>query len=233
MRNATISADIIASTSLQKEEKEELNLKIEQLFSELDSLFNTKKRLFYGRMIKGDYVECYIEQPQKSLRIALLLKTAVKSLSLKKMKTDNDTRKRRKLFQTFGIRIGIGIGEMKIVNFNSGVLDGDAIYRSGRKIADQRTSNRDKIIIKNTLFFDSDVEDKNQLYTVIIDLLDSLLTEATARQCEILYLKLLGRSETDIATILKIGQSTVNQHSTAVGWNAIEQAVMYFEQSNL
>ena len=33
----------------------------------------------------------------------------------------------------------------------------------------------------------------------------------------------------EIAGLLNIKQSAVNQHSTAVGWNAIEQAVFYYE----
>jgi len=58
--------------------------------------------------------------------------------------------------------------------------------------------------------------------------LDVLFSKATARQCEVLYLKLMNYSENQIAEKLKIAQSVVNQHSTSVGWNAIERAVIYF-----
>ena len=61
-------------------------------------------------------------------------------------------------------------------------------------------------------------------------LLDVLLSKLTARQSEIVYLKLMGHSETDIATMLNVSQSVINQHSTAAGWNAIEKAVNYFYQ---
>ena len=65
---------------------------------------------------------------------------------------------------------------------------------------------------------------------MLVDLLDVLLTNATARQCEVLYYKLLGFSESDIAQKLDVNQATVNQHSTAVGWNAIEHTLKYYEQ---
>jgi hypothetical protein len=54
------------------------------------------------------------------------------------------------------------------------------------------------------------------------------MSKATSKQCEILYYKLLGLNEDAIADILKIRQSAVNQHSTNVGWNAIERAVKYY-----
>ena len=62
-------------------------------------------------------------------------------------------------------------------------------------------------------------------------LLDVLLSKATSRQCKVLYLKLMNNQESEIAKRLNIGQSAVNQHSTSVGWNAIEEAVNYFKMA--
>jgi hypothetical protein len=39
----------------------------------------------------------------------------------------------------------------------------------------------------------------------------------------------MNNQEEEIAKRLGIGQSAVNQHSTSVGWNAIEEAVNYFK----
>jgi hypothetical protein len=41
---------------------------------------------------------------------------------------------------------------------------------------------------------------------------------------------LLGKSEEEIKNILKKSQSTINQHSTTAGWNAIENTIKYFER---
>ena len=67
---------------------------------------------------------------------------------------------------------------------------------------------------------------------VILGLLDPLLKEATPRQSEILYHKILGRNEAEIAEMLKIKQPVVNQHSNSAGWPVIESAVKYFEKLN-
>jgi hypothetical protein len=40
----------------------------------------------------------------------------------------------------------------------------------------------------------------------------------------------LGFNEDEIAQRMKLNQSTVNGHSTSLGWNAIEKTVLYFEQ---
>jgi hypothetical protein len=37
-------------------------------------------------------------------------------------------------------------------------------------------------------------------------------------------------NEETIAAKLKISQSVVNQHSTSIGWNAIEKSVKYFSE---
>jgi len=59
--------------------------------------------------------------------------------------------------------------------------------------------------------------------------LDVLFAESTRAQCEIIFYKLLSKSEKEISEILKKSQSTINQHSTAAGWFAIDRAVKYFE----
>jgi putative heme iron utilization protein len=40
----------------------------------------------------------------------------------------------------------------------------------------------------------------------------------------------MGYNEDKISKKLKIYQSTVNEHSTGLGWNAIEMAVLFFEK---
>ncbi|MCK9343597.1 MAG: RNA polymerase subunit sigma-70 [Massilibacteroides sp.] len=227
--NSTISADIIASTALSSEEMFLLSKRINDLFLTLKDKF--KEADFFGRMIKGDYIECYVKDPKNALRIALMLKSRVKSFELK-ASMDHSLNKRRKIFKTYGIRIAIGVGPMRVVDFNSGIIDGEAIYLSGRKIAEQSSSGKDKVVIKNTLFFEMKEGAIASGCRVIVDLLDNRVNSATTRQCEILYYKLLGLSEAEIAAKLSIKQSGVNQHSSAVGWNSIEHALTYYEQLN-
>jgi hypothetical protein len=56
-----------------------------------------------------------------------------------------------------------------------------------------------------------------------------MISKNTEKQCEVLYLKLMGNNEESIVKKLNKRQSTVNEQSTIAGWNAIEKAVHRFE----
>ncbi|HBL79579.1 MAG TPA: fumarate hydratase [Aequorivita sp.] len=223
MAYSVISGDIISSTSLSLEDSKlvEENLKI--LLQDLKTIFNA-----YGRIIKGDYLECVVPNASEGLQVALAVKSFVKAIPIdvKKYKKEDN---RLKQFKTHGIRLAIGYGELSRYNPEQGIIDGEAIYLSGREISGESTYNKERIVIKNTMFFASKDEDLNRNFQPLLALLDVLLSKATSRQCEVLYLKLLNNQEDEIAKRLGIGQSAVNQHSTSVGWNAIDEAVNYFK----
>jgi len=229
--NAVISGDIVSSTALNEPEMRVLRENIIRLIETLETaqLNEPGNPLFYGHLIKGDYIECYMKEPKESLRVALLIKTLVKMMVLEKP-ANKALDKKRSLFKKYGVRLAIGIGTMRTVDTQQGILDGEAIYLSGRKIDDQRSSNKEKVVIKNTMFFETMDNKLKEQGSVLIDLLDVLFTHTTARQCEVIHYKLLGLNESDIAQKLKVNQAAVNQHSTAAGWNAIEHTLKYYEQ---
>ncbi len=224
MIKAVISGDIVASTSLSVEERELVEKAIKELIEELKEKFDT-----YTRTIKGDYLECVIPNPKEALRVALAIKSFVKSIPIDETPLFK-TNKRVKLFKTHGIRLAIGYGELSRFNPSEGIIDGEAIYLSGRTINQFSTYNKERIVIKNTLFFNSNNNLLNKQVEPLIALLDVLISKATSKQCKVLYLKLMDNKEAAIATKLGISQSVVNQHSTSIGWNAIEKAVIYFSE---
>lgn len=214
-----LSGDIIAYTSLSDDEKITLEKQLHNLISTLKNKFS-----IFGRLIKGDYIEIVVENPEDALAIVLLIKNYIKSISFVKLDQSN----RKKSFKNYGIRIAMGYGELNRYDPKNGIIDGEAIYLSGRKISEESTHSKKRIVIKNTLFFLSKDQKLSEAITPILGLIDVLLNKATSKQSEILYYKLLGLSEDQIAEKLKVKQSNVNQHSTSVGWNAIEKAVNYF-----
>ena len=227
MKNrATISADIISSTSLEVEQRLYLEDRLNFFLSVVQKQF--RQDGFYGRLIKGDYIECALKRTKNALRIALLIKVYVKSLDI----SDNDKKNSRlQKFRTNGVRTAIGIGKLTVFDPKKGILDGEAIYFSGRAIEGMSTYGKERITIKNSLFFKSNREDWNDCFGPICNLLDVLLSKMTRLQSEIIYYKLLGKTEDEIRGILKKSQSTINQHSTAAGWNAIENTIRYFERT--
>jgi hypothetical protein len=227
MNRAIISADIVSSTELAPSALRQLQSEIKSFVKQLENQYEGT----WGRLSKGDSVEIYIDNPKDSLRIALLLKTLIKKFKIDAECIDQHADKKRlEMFKTYGVRIAIAVGEMRIVNKQANILDGAAIYASGRAIEHQRTSNKSKIIIKNTLFFESSDVALAQQMNAYMGFLDVLFKRATERQCEVIYYRLSGNNENEISEKLGIKQSAVNQHSTLFGWNAVEQLLKYYEQ---
>jgi hypothetical protein len=226
MKNrATISADIISSTLLEVEHRLFLEEQLTSFLSTLRKRFRNDG--FYGRLVKGDYIECALKRTKNALRIALLLKVYIKSMNIK----DGKNKSRLKNFKSYGVRVAIGIGELTVFDPGKGILDGEAIYLSGRAIGGLSSYGKERVVIKNSLFFKSNRKDWDDCFEPFCNLLDVLFSKMTRLQSEIIYYKLLGKTEEEIKNILKKSQSTINQHSTTAGWNAIESVIKYFEQT--
>ena len=222
MVRATISADIISSTSLSVEE---LTLLQSEIHSFLDELSEKSQENDWGRLFKGDSVEIFLHDPHEALRVALLLKTLVK----KTFAWGKENNARRELFRKYGIRLAIGIGEMRIADQKQDILDGEAIYNSGRLL---EKASKEKLSIKRSMFFACPNPLLTEYVDVMVGLLDTLLRNATSRQNEILYYRLLGKNEKEIAGMLNIKHSAVNQRSNSAGWKAVESALNYYEKLN-
>lgn len=224
MNHAVISGDIIASTSLNNIGKTKIEADLNSLIKELK-----KKYGVYGRVLKGDYIECYVQEIADAFRIALAIKSFVKSIKISDDDVNSNESGRFKLFKTYGIRLAIGIGELSRIDLKNGIIDGDAIYFSGRIINEDKTHNKERVTIKNTLFIKSNDDKLDREIQPLLSLIDVLISKNTQKQCEVLYLKLIGYNEESIVKKLRKKQSTVNEQSTIAGWNAIEKAVQRFE----
>lgn len=222
MKKVVISADIVSSTSLEAEDKQILERALNVLLTDLESSVS-----IFGRIIKGDSLEIVPKNLEDGLKVALAVKSFVKTLPIN-IEDYTKGKIRAKHFKTHGVRLAIGYGQLERFKPDEGIIDGEAIYLSGRAISSMHTYDKERIVIKNTLFFESSDKKLNEGLMPIMELLDVLLAKATEKQCMVLYLKLLGNSEIEIARKMKIDQSVVNRHSTSVGWNAIETSVLYF-----
>ena len=144
MNKSTISGDIVAFTSLSNKNKEIIEKEMYSLIDLLGEKYNS-----FCRIIKGDYLECVVQKPEEALQIALLIKCFIKSIEL-----DHEIgNKRFRYFKNYGVRLAIGFGSLKRFDAKKGIIDGEAIYMSGRKINKESTHNKERIVIKNTLFF--------------------------------------------------------------------------------
>ena len=210
---AAISADVVSSTSLSRESMIELNEKLRKCLYILEERYQG----FWGRIVRGDSIECVMDRPEDAFEVALILKTWIKSFEPSNIQKD-------KRFNRYGLRIAIGIGEMKTIDRGLDMMDGDAIYRSGRTM--------DKLVGRAKYSFVISMVDSEheQALQVILTLVNQLLNNATARKCETLCERILSSDTSKKKKKMGISVSGVNQTLKDLGWSAIEQAIIYYRK---
>ena len=206
---ATLSADIVDSTSLSAADTIKLKELLEGFFPVMKSFCDEA----WGRVVRGDSVECVIPKVRQSLRLALLLKCYVRTLEL-----DSASRMMKKK----GVRMALGLGTLRIADEEKGIIDGDAIYASGRGL--DAMSDSDAVtfsIVSSELNVGG--------YAALSDMMGFVIDKATNKQCSVLYYLLRGYNQKKVAQMLSLEPPTVNQHVNAVGWTAIQRALNRFE----
>lgn len=208
-----VSLDVVDSTSLERAAMLQLRKDIyNNLFRDLTEIHPS----FWGRVVRGDTIECCISQVQYSFRIALLAKCWMKNWA-EANGGSSDMRR-------FGLRCSIGIGGMRIADREEDLLDGDAIYIAGRNL--DYIGGRDIPIAFGMKTSHTDVED---LIKSNLLLLDTLLCELTSRQNDVLYYKLMSYPEMKISRILDISQTAVNLRARNAGWQQIKATLKVLE----
>lgn len=210
---ATISADIVSSTSLNTRELIELRRRLQELFRRLTEVSPG----FWGRVVRGDSIECFVPEYHDALRLAILIKLYV-MMSVSEWDCSP-------LLQRYGIRFSIGIGAINYADREDDIIDGPAIYISGR--------NLDAISVMRDVYscIEMDGCDKrlNYLMDSYVAMIDNLLNSYSVKQAEVVYYKLQGYKETQISEIIGVKQSAVNSRSSLADWNLLGRAVKDFE----
>ena len=214
---ATLSADIVHSTSLRTEELIELRKKLLGLFDNLEEYYPD----FWGRIVRGDSIECFIPDYHSSLRIAVLLKLFIKK-QVGQCECSEWLRK-------YGVRFSIGIGEIKYANTPEDVLDGPAIYISGRNLdAISRESD-----VYSAIELAGATREINGLLDSYVAMISSILDAYSTKQAEVVFYKLLGYKEREISEFLGIFQSSVNTRARSAQWGLVNSAIKDFENLNI
>ena len=209
MKYATISADIVDSTKLSTNDI----LRVNNLLCGFLNPMEKVSKGSWGRVVRGDGFECVLDRPCDLLRVALMLKCYVKMFDPELPNLE---------FARYGIRMAMAIGELRTNDQTLGIIDGEAIYLSGRAIEGRHPNAR------GTMMLCYEGKEAESL-AAIVGLCDTIVNKSTAKQCEVLFNKLCGTDEGELAGVLGKSRPTVNKHSQKAGWPAIERAVRYFE----
>ena len=200
---------------MQTEDLIDLRIKLRGLLSDFESDYSG----FWARIVRGDSIECYVPEYWYVLRIAIMIKLFVKIQA-----ADYDC---HDLLQKYGIRFSIGIADIKYADRDEDIIDGPAIYLSGR--------NLDEISRNNTnIAFEIDNAPKsfNNLLESYVALLSNLVDTYSTKQAEVVFYKMQGLKEKEISNMLGIYQSSVNMRSSSAQWGLLSTAIKDFEELN-
>lgn len=208
-----VSCDVVDSTSLPMDALIQLR---RDIYSSLFPQIEAHCHGFWGRVVRGDTIECCVEQPCFSFRVALLIKCWVKDWAV--------CHEASPAMITGGVRYSIGIGSMRSVDKEDDFLDGEAIYIAGRNL--DRISEKDLPVSFGMYSVDDVV---NLLIINNLSLIDRLFESLTERQCLVLFHKLLGQTEKEISRVLEITQTAVNLRAKNAGWSSIKDTLDILE----
>ncbi len=211
---ATISADIVRSTSMSTSDMIILRDSLKVLLKDLEKVYPG----FWARIVRGDSIECFVPEYRYALRIAILIK-----LFIKMEVAGLDC---HELLQRYGIRFSIGMADIKYADKKEDIINGTAIYISGR--------NLDELSRKDNIYAAFEIDEAHESLSHLLDsyvaLLSNLVDSYSAKQAEVVFYKLLGFREKEISEKLGIYQSSVNTRSTNAQWGLLNTAIKNFEE---
>ncbi len=212
---AVLTADLVDS-SLYKEEI------LEKVLNSLKVEFETIT-LEYGdqnirfKIYRGDSFQGVVHQPEEALKIAIQIKAAINRIHLK------ETRKNKAYSKIADFKIAIGIGMQELEREAIEESNGQAFQFSGRTLDEMKTENR-KTRLKTI------DENINQEFNTAFLLLDTITDKWSTASAEVVYYLLRGLKEREVAEILEISQSAVNQRKKAAGWEAVSGLLQRYHQ---
>ena len=221
-----ITGDIVSSREIEAQIRERLFDDIGLLLKEL-----RKEWINSYETYRGDSLQCEAKTPELALRVALIIRCFLRAyfpdeLKPKAQKKGKKAAATKGYFATnFDVRLGIGIAQVDFIKKNKiTTSDGEAFRLSGEAL-DNLAQATQRLAVKtcNASF--------NEQIEAPVMLLDALIQKWTQNQAELVLHKLQDKKEDEIAAILKISQSAVNQRTKTAQWPAIEKLVLYFEKT--
>jgi len=210
---ATISADIVRSTSMNTEDLIVLRNRLRDLFHD----FEEDHPGFWARIVRGDSIECVVPNYNDALRIAILIKLYVK-MRVSEFECSE-------MLQRYGIRFSIGVADIKYADKKEDIINGPAIYLSGRNL--DEISRRENVM---TAFeIGQAPKPLSNLLDSYVAMVSGIVDSYSAKQAEVVYLKLLGFKEMEISERVGISQSSVNTRAANAQWGLLNTAIKDFE----
>ena len=199
MEIGVITGDIVSSHKL--EDRSIWLNKLKAIFNDLDANFLQLSDQW--DIFRGDSFQLRVQQPEQTLKIALLIRAGLKSLEVFTKNKMN-------------VRIAIGIGSEEFKGDNIREADGTAYQNSGKLL--------DSIIEKQILLaLKSPWKDFDEEMQVSFALAEVLINGWSYKSAEIAWWMLRGETtQKELSNILKISQPAVHKRIQRVYYDELK-----------
>lgn len=197
---AVLTGDIIGSRNLSVPDRKKMQNTQRQIFDQLTKQFPD----FKAEEFRGDGFQAVLyDNRNQALRVALLIQTAL-------------------LKESFGVRIGIGMGDIAYQAENITISDGTAFQLSGPILDELKKRNQHiGIASENSL--------TNQEWNVHAITLNFLIEKWSPLQSEAIHEHLTSATQLEVAEKLNISQPSVHQRLQTAGWPVVDAIIKRFE----
>lgn len=197
---AVLTGDLIGSRHLSMTDRKKMQTTQRNIFDKITQQFFD----FKAEEFRGDGFQAVLyENRNQALRVALLIQTAL-------------------IKESFGIRIGIGLGSISYEAENINTSDGTAFQLSGPVLDDLKKRNQHiGIATENTT--------ANAEWNVHAITLNFLIEKWSALQSEAIHEHLTSATQQEVAEKLNISQPSVHQRLQTAGWPVVDAIVKRFE----
>lgn len=207
---AVITADLIDSSLYSR-------TLLNKVLKALNTEFNSVQQEFPNddlkfKIYRGDSFQGVTTNLKLALNIALRLKSCLNKIKVT----------REEEVSQVDAKFAIGIGSFDFKAATLAESNGQAFQFSGRTLDDMKNDAR-RIRLKTAS------ENINSEFEASLFLLDAIMEKWSRASAEVVYYLLLEMKETEIAEVLSISQSAVNQRKKACGWEAISALLKRFE----
>lgn len=197
--HAVITADIVNSTGLDPKMEAFLQQELQRELS-----------AYLVEFYRGDSFQAYLQEPEGSLRLALLCRTlAIGLTAAEEGPAVSD------------IRISIGLGQVAMPIKAPGTAKGEAFLLSGRGLDEIQKTDRRLAILSGHPVADIGFE-------VMANHLDAICREMTPKQAAAIGWLLKGVTQQEVTVQLGKSKSTVSQLVAAGNWPGIERILQQF-----
>lgn len=202
MNVAVLTGDIVQSTQLSDVVKKEIETAVLSVLEDYNAptLFLTGENYFFYR---GDSLQLVLKKQSISLRVAMLLRLAVKTIS------------------TSDIRFSIGIGKMEVNTGSINQSTGSAFLFSGKtldEIGDER------------LVFKSENESLNESINVSFRLLETIINRWSSEMSEAVFYQLKGLTQRDTALKLNRSSAAISKRLQSAHYEEFKIFLAYYEK---